>query len=234
MGVFLLLVLFYLCEPSLCIDPFGARDWKGHLFGTTGIFPMGPKTEKNTTFSHSIWNKLMSEVPALSSFTDSIRIDTVEAHISPLIYKYLDRRLYTRFNPDAVWVYYSQRWGREIDLHLFYKNAPYYHVFTFFEDPFDNWFVTRHTHTVPMLQESQPQFLDYSFIGSTHKSKPIKVLSYNIWNLNYDEESTYETKMRTIIKHVQALDVDIIGFQEVRFSNVDYPRYISRILCKAP
>jgi hypothetical protein len=89
---------------------------------------------------------------------------------------------------------------------------------------------------VPTVQESQPEFLDYGIINSglNYSPKPIKVLSYNIWNLNYDEASTYEEKMTTIIKQVQAIDADIIGFQEVRFSNVDYPRYISRILCNAP
>jgi endonuclease/exonuclease/phosphatase family metal-dependent hydrolase len=91
---------------------------------------------------------------------------------------------------------------------------------------------------VPVVQESPSEFLDYGFISSgglNHNSKPIKVLSYNIWNLNYYEGTTYEQKMLAITKEVQALDVDIIGFQEVRFSNIHYPRrYISRIICNAP
>jgi hypothetical protein len=235
MVLFFFLGFLYLWEPCYCLDPFGARDWNNHLFGSTGIFPMGATTEKNTTYSRYIWDKLVLE-PALSSFTDSLRIDTVEAHISPMFYKYLDKRKYNKWEPDAAWVVYSQRWGREIDLHLFYQNAPYYHIFSFFEDPFSHWFVTRHTHTLPMVQESQTEFLDYSIINSglNYNPKPIKILSSNIWNLNYDQASTYEEKMRSIIKQVQASDADIIGFQEVRFSNVDYPRYISRILCNAP
>uniref|UniRef100_A0A6B2L8B9 Endonuclease/exonuclease/phosphatase domain-containing protein n=1 Tax=Arcella intermedia TaxID=1963864 RepID=A0A6B2L8B9_9EUKA len=67
-----------------------------------------------------------------------------------------------------------------------------------------------------------------SQIGSTH-SQPevdphfhIKLMSYNIWNLNPEED--YFTKMRIISKQIKAINPDVIGFQEVRFSNIDYPR----------
>lgn len=61
--------------------------------------------------------------------------------------------------------------------------------------------------------------LDVSGIYEATSEPTLKIVSYNIWNL----EKPYETRMQMIAHQLIQLNPHIIGLQEVRLTNYEYP-----------
>ncbi|EGD82495.1 hypothetical protein PTSG_03143 [Salpingoeca rosetta] len=56
-------------------------------------------------------------------------------------------------------------------------------------------------------------------VGRPHAStlrRPLRIASYNIWNINEFDDGTYEERLNRLAAHVRTEDPDVIAFQEVR------------------
>jgi endonuclease/exonuclease/phosphatase family metal-dependent hydrolase len=58
----------------------------------------------------------------------------------------------------------------------------------------------------------------------TNKSEnKLKVMTYNIWNLNKGKDFEYLDRVDMITEQILSLNIDVVAFQEVRISNFEYP-----------
>jgi hypothetical protein len=128
--------------------------------------------------------------------------------------------------------------GTQFDIILSIPETQTIHHFTLFQSVFDNQFyMTRHTwiSSSPrsnslFLEEESPKEYNYSlkhidfssasFLSSNwNETNTLRVVTYNLWNFN----APYFERLELMINILRELNADIIGLQEVKYSNFDYP-----------
>jgi endonuclease/exonuclease/phosphatase family metal-dependent hydrolase len=124
--------------------------------------------------------------------------------------------------------------GTQFDVTFRIPETQTFHHFTLFQSAFDNnFYMTRHTW-VPSRRnnkftnekENTTLTLDridlMSYISSLsylNGKNSIRVITYNLWNFN----APYFERLELIIKFLRELNADIVGLQEVKYTNFDYP-----------
>ena len=109
-----------------------------------------------------------------------------------------------RFELDGV------EYGVEYELGLLPDGKEEEIYFKFFKDHSDNWALNQY-----ILKNNDLEIIE-EMETDTHT---IRILTYNVWNFN----KPYKKRMEKLKKQIEEIDPDIIGFQEVRYSNYEYP-----------
>eukprot|EP01129_Flabellula_baltica_P000023 TRINITY_DN10022_c0_g1_i1.p1 TRINITY_DN10022_c0_g1~~TRINITY_DN10022_c0_g1_i1.p1 ORF type:complete len:428 (+),score=79.68 TRINITY_DN10022_c0_g1_i1:3-1286(+) len=109
----------------------------------------------------------------------------------------------------------STRYGRQYYLDISYDQSSIVYQLEIFVDEHRHYSLRRNT----IRDNSIIKIEDIDGDNSEEVDHSIRIMSYNVWNLN----KPYEYRMGKLIKQIKEIDPDIIGFQEVRFSNYEYP-----------
>eukprot|EP01125_Pyxidicula_operculata_P000761 TRINITY_DN10691_c0_g1_i1.p1 TRINITY_DN10691_c0_g1~~TRINITY_DN10691_c0_g1_i1.p1 ORF type:complete len:433 (-),score=75.36 TRINITY_DN10691_c0_g1_i1:194-1492(-) len=147
-------------------------------------------------------------------------------------WKYPDNNSWKKSKKN-IWVTSKNVWGIECNIEFTANNNNY--TFTFMRDPNYNWYLNKFAHS-PVSKYTSNSTLSVDFdsnliVGNhlhhtrknqelnVQNSSMISVMSFNIWNLN----PPYIERINKIVQLIKKHSPDIIGFQEVRISNIEYP-----------